>query len=65
MLGTELTHVAAFASLNKEILSPHDTIQAIVRTEDSHGSIDMTFALPAEPKPNFDAFTLTGTKGVS
>ncbi|KAH8833719.1 hypothetical protein DL96DRAFT_1578136, partial [Flagelloscypha sp. PMI_526] len=63
MLSADITGVSAFASLNKDILKPHDTIQAIVQVPNAHGSIDMTFASPTTSKPTFDMFVFTGSNG--
>ncbi|KAJ3522859.1 hypothetical protein NMY22_g11701 [Coprinellus aureogranulatus] len=64
ILPHPLTHISAFASLNKEYLKPHDTINAILKSEGHyHGSVDMTWGFPTEKKPNTDAFVITGSKG--
>jgi hypothetical protein len=50
--------------LNKEYLKPHDTINAIVKSDGHyHGSVDMTWGFPTEKKPTTDAFVVSGSKG--
>ncbi|KAG6856409.1 hypothetical protein H0H87_004839 [Tephrocybe sp. NHM501043] len=64
ILPSRLTHLSGFASLNKEYLAPHDTINAIVRAgTDFHGTAELTWAAPIKARPNTDGFFITGTKG--
>lgn len=64
MLPHPLTHLAGFASLNKEYLAPHDTVHAIVQAGPNiHGTAELTFASPTKSKPVGDGFVITGSKG--
>ncbi|KAI0649809.1 oxidoreductase family protein [Trametes meyenii] len=66
ILPSPLKTVSAFASLAKDILPPHDTINAIVKSVDgSHGLVELTWGAPA-PSRAKDAgnnITVTGTEG--
>ncbi|GLB39493.1 putative oxidoreductase family, C-terminal alpha/beta domain [Lyophyllum shimeji] len=64
MLPHRLTHLSGFASLNKDYLEPHDTINAIVRAGDNfHGTAELTWASPTKSRPVTDGFVITGTDG--
>ncbi|KAF8064821.1 hypothetical protein FPV67DRAFT_156659 [Lyophyllum atratum] len=64
MLPHRLTHLSGFASLNKDFLKPHDTINAVVRAGSHfHGTAEMTFASPTKSRPVADGFLITGTDG--
>ncbi|PPQ79005.1 hypothetical protein CVT25_002314 [Psilocybe cyanescens] len=64
MLPHPLTHLSAFASLNKDYLKPHDTIHAIVKAGDHFtGTAELTWAFPTESRPQADGFVITGTDG--
>lgn len=58
-----MTSLSAHASLTKEYLMPHDTINAIIRCQDgSHGIFEVNFAAPV--KSRFcSSIKITGTKG--
>lgn len=59
-----MTHLSAFASLNKRMLAPQDTVHAIVKVGDqAHGIVDMTWGHPVQARPNSDGFLFTGEKG--
>ncbi|CDO77447.1 hypothetical protein BN946_scf184857.g54 [Trametes cinnabarina] len=58
--------VSAFASLAKDILPPHDTINAIVKSQDgSHGLIELTWGAPTPSRSSEagNCITVTGTEG--
>ena len=65
LLPSTLTHIAAFASLNKDILAPQDTITAIVKTADgAHGTFELTFASPSSTNyTDGNGLTITGSHG--
>ncbi|KAF6758050.1 oxidoreductase family protein [Ephemerocybe angulata] len=64
ILPYPLTHISSFASLNKDYLMPHDTINAILKSEGHyHGTLDMTFAFPTEKKPKTDSYLVSGSAG--
>lgn len=64
VLPYPLTHLSGFASLNKDYLLPHDTIQAIAKADDNfHGIIEITFASPTKSLPDGDRLVITGTEG--
>ncbi|KAF8876840.1 oxidoreductase family protein [Infundibulicybe gibba] len=64
MLPQALTHLSGFASLNKEYLAPHDTINAVVKAGSHfHGTIELTFASPTTTRPTADGFVITGSDG--
>lgn len=64
MLPETITHLSGFASLNKEYLKPHDTIDVIARAGSHfHGTVALTFASPTPSPPVYDSFIITGTKG--
>ena len=64
MLPQPLTHLAAFASLNKDFLKPYDTIHSIAKAGDSfHGIVEISFALPTNSAPAGDLISVTGTDG--
>ena len=64
VLPEPLTHLSAFASLNKDYLKPYDTIHSIAKAGDSfHGIVEITFALPTQSAPAGDLISVTGTEG--
>jgi hypothetical protein len=64
MLPEQLTHLSGFASLNKDYLKPHDTINVIARAGSHfHGTAELTFASPTKTRPVSDGFVITGTDG--
>lgn len=64
MLPEQLTHLSGFASLNKDYLKPHDTINVIVRAGSHfHGTAEITFASPTKTRPVSDSFVITGSDG--
>lgn len=64
MLPRPLTHLSAFASLNKDHLKPHDTINAIARAGSFfHGTVELTWAWPTRSSPASDCIVITGTDG--
>ena len=64
MLPYPLTHLSGFASLNKDYLLPHDTIQTIAKSGDNfHGIIEITYASPTKSLPEGDLLVITGTEG--
>ncbi|KAH7908442.1 hypothetical protein BJ138DRAFT_355779 [Hygrophoropsis aurantiaca] len=65
MLPGDLTHLSGFASLNKEWLAPHDTINTIIKAADgSHGIFELSFAAPAASRSAVGNGTIiTGTEG--
>jgi len=65
MLPEPLSELAAFASLEKEYLAPHDTIHAIVKAGHRiNGSLNMTWAHPTKGRPEgTDGYLIIGTKG--
>lgn len=65
LLPSPLTHLSGFASLNKDYLKPHDTINAILKAADgSHGILELTFAAPTESRANeWDGTIITGDSG--
>ncbi|KAI9060054.1 oxidoreductase family protein [Trametes sanguinea] len=66
ILPSPMKTVSAFASLAKDILPPHDTINAIVKSADgSHGLVELTWGAPT-PSRSSEAgnnITVTGTEG--
>lgn len=67
MLPAPLTHLSGFASLNKDYLPPHDTIQAVAKSigKDTtfHGTASLTWASPTPSKSVPDGITIIGTDG--
>jgi hypothetical protein len=64
VLPYPLTHLTGFASLNKDYLVPHDTIQAIAKVGNRfHGIIEITYASPTESLPEGDRLVITGREG--
>lgn len=64
ILPAPLTHISSFASLNKEILKPQDTIHAIAKSNaDFHGIVEISFSQPTKTKPVADTYLFTGSKG--
>lgn len=64
VLPAHLTHLSAFASLNKDFLKPYDTIHSIAKAGDSfHGIVEISFALPTNSAPAGDLISVTGTDG--
>jgi hypothetical protein len=67
MLPTPLATLSGHASLNKDILAPHDTITASVQTEGgAHGTFRVTFAT-SHPKAGgalaATPYIISGSKG--
>jgi predicted dehydrogenase len=59
-----LSHLSAFASLNKDYLAPQDTIHVLAKADGSfHGLVDLTFASPTKTIPTTDEIVVTGTDG--
>ncbi|KAG6833640.1 hypothetical protein H0H93_013126 [Arthromyces matolae] len=64
MLPSRLTELSGFASLNRDFLAPHDTINVAVRSGSNfHGTAELTFASPTKARPVADGFVITGTEG--
>ena len=64
VLPYSLTHLSGFASLNKDYLLPHDTIQVVAKAGNRfHGVIEITFALPIKSLSDGDRLVITGTEG--
>jgi len=64
ILPQALTHLSGFASLNKDFLAPHDTLNVVARSGSHlHGTVEMTFASPTKSRPVADGFVITGTDG--
>lgn len=66
MLPSSFKTLSGFASLNKDWLAPHDTINAVVQSADgSHGIVELTFAAPTTSRSEraFNGITITGTDG--
>ncbi|OBZ77020.1 hypothetical protein A0H81_03114 [Grifola frondosa] len=66
MLPSPMKTLSSFASLNKEWLAPHDTINAIVQSADgAHGIVELTFASPTPSRAELagNGITITGTDG--
>jgi len=64
VLPRPLTHLSAFASLNKDYLKPHDTFQAIAQAQGYfHGVAELTWAFPTKTSSPADDFLFTGTDG--
>jgi len=62
-----MTHLSGFASLNKDWLAPHDTINSIIKTADgSHGTFELSFAAPSPSRSSAGGgggIIITGTDG--
>lgn len=65
ILPSEMTHMSGFASLNKEWLVPHDTINTIIKNADgSHGIFELSFAAPSPSRSDAGrGIVITGTDG--
>ncbi|KAI0752608.1 oxidoreductase family protein [Daedaleopsis nitida] len=66
ILPSPFTTVSAHASLAKSILVPHDTINAIVRSEDgSHGIVELSWGgpIPSRVSGAHNNISVTGDKG--
>ncbi|KAI8989027.1 oxidoreductase family protein [Trametes punicea] len=66
ILPGQMKTVSAFASLAKDILLPHDTINAVVKSDDgSHGLVELTWGAPtlSRSKEAGNNITITGTEG--
>ncbi|KIK67859.1 hypothetical protein GYMLUDRAFT_36656 [Collybiopsis luxurians FD-317 M1] len=64
MLPQPFTQLSGFASLNKEYLAPHDTINCVVDAGSHfHGIVEMTFASPTKSIPVADNIVITGSEG--
>jgi hypothetical protein len=60
-----MTHLSGFASLNKDWLAPHDTINTIIKTADgSHGTFELSYAAPSPSRSSTGGgIIVTGTDG--
>src|SRR5882757_7175766 len=62
-----MTHLSGFASLNKDWLAPHDTINATIKAADgSHGTFELSFAAPSPSRSGAGGgggIIITGTDG--
>jgi predicted dehydrogenase len=65
LLPSPLTHLSGFASLNKDYLKPHDTINCVLKAADgSHGIFELTFAAPCESLgKEANGMIVTGSSG--
>ncbi|KAG1726233.1 hypothetical protein EDB19DRAFT_1833528 [Suillus lakei] len=65
ILPSTMTHLSGFASLNKECLAPHDTINTIIKNADgSHGIFELSFTAPSPSRSDADqGLVITGTDG--
>lgn len=65
ILPSAMTHLSGFASLNKEWLAPHDTINTIIKNADSsHGIFELSFAAPSPSRSDSGRdIVITGTDG--
>ncbi|KAG1755291.1 uncharacterized protein EDB91DRAFT_1077261 [Suillus paluster] len=65
ILPSAMTHLSGFASLNKEWLAPHDTINTIIKNADgSHGIFELSFAAPSPSRSDVGGgIVITGTDG--
>jgi Oxidoreductase family, C-terminal alpha/beta domain len=62
-LPSPLTSLSGFASLNKDYLEPHDTVNAVLKAADgSHGMFELTFAAPTQSRTG-NTMTVTGHSG--
>ncbi|PVG01641.1 NAD(P)-binding protein [Serendipita vermifera] len=62
-LPSPFKELTGFASLNRKHLAPHDTIHAVIRSEDgSHGVLELSWGLPSPP--GLDLFRVVGTEGI-
>lgn len=60
-----MTYLSGFASLNKEWLAPHDTINTIIKNADgSHGIYELSFAAPSPSRTSAGGgLVFTGADG--
>ena len=66
VLPSSFSSVSAYASLAKEILKPHDTINAVVGSDDnSHGIVELSWGAPVQSRVtgSHDSISVTGDKG--
>ncbi|OJA15196.1 hypothetical protein AZE42_11141 [Rhizopogon vesiculosus] len=65
ILPSAMTHLSGFASLNKDWLAPHDTINATIKAADgSHGTFELSFAAPSPSRSDAGGgIIITGTDG--
>ncbi|OAX32162.1 NAD(P)-binding protein [Rhizopogon vinicolor AM-OR11-026] len=67
ILPSSMTHLSGFASLNKNWLAPHDTINATIKAADgSHGTFELSFAAPSPSRSGAGGgggIIITGTDG--
>jgi len=64
ILPGSFTQLVGFASLTKEYLPPHDTIQSVIQTSTgAHGILELSFAAPAANAGD-SGISITGTDGV-
>lgn len=62
IIPSPLKQLSGFASLNRKHLAPHDTIHALIRSEDgSHGIFELTFGLPSSDGSKL--LRVNGTEG--
>ncbi|CCL99375.1 uncharacterized protein FIBRA_01393 [Fibroporia radiculosa] len=66
IMPSPLKTLSGFASLSKEWLAPHDTINAVVKSADgAHGIVELTWGAPTASRSEkaFNGITITGTEG--
>jgi len=64
MLPSPFKALSSYASLNRDFLAPHDTINAVATTADgAHGIIEITFAAPTPTFSEGNGFTISGSGG--
>ncbi|TFK86224.1 oxidoreductase family protein [Polyporus arcularius HHB13444] len=66
VLPSSFTSLSAYASLAKDILKPHDTINAVVASDDnSHGIIELSWGTPVQSRVTeaHSSISITGDKG--
>ncbi|KAG1847145.1 hypothetical protein C8R48DRAFT_615891 [Suillus tomentosus] len=65
ILPSAMTYLSGFASLNKEWLAPHDTINTIIKNADgSHGIYELSFAAPSPSRTSAGGgLVFTGADG--
>ncbi|KAH8102098.1 oxidoreductase family protein [Cristinia sonorae] len=66
ILPSPITTLTAFSSLNMDHLPPHDTIHAVVKTEDgTHGIVELTWGapVPSRSEEANNGISITGSDG--
>ncbi|EMD36780.1 hypothetical protein CERSUDRAFT_155077 [Gelatoporia subvermispora B] len=66
LLPSPMQTLSGFASLAKEYLAPHDTINAAVQSSSgAHGLVELTWGAPTPSRSTraFNGLTVTGTRG--